>query len=467
MSTDTAFALGVLGLVGPRWRDAAARVPAHARRVRRPGRAGGDRRRLHRAHLVRRARRSPRRCFGVVAWRSGGCGCGAAEGVPSWSASACGSRCTSRASTRRSPAWPMGLATSAYLPAREDLEERDRARPLVPRAADAGARPLGPARAGVGGLAQRAPAAAAAPVDELRDRPAVRARQRRHHDRLGALLRDAVGSPITLGILLGYVVGKPLGIMRRVLARAPGAACACRRRLGSAAGRRRGRRDRLHRVAADRRPGVRRAEPRGGQARRASARGDRGHCWSAGSSSASSTACPRRCARASSPAAPRTSSTSPTPSTRSATTSAARGRVGDARRVRRLRVPVLRPGRGGRARAARRLGRRPALRVAPPAAQRRPRARPAGGRGGGGRGAPRASSGRCTTSCSPTRSAAAARPRRGTPSELGLDVDRFCDELRRRAYAPARRRGRGERRRERRHRHADVLHQRPPPPRRL
>ena len=33
------------------------------------------------------------------------------------------------------------------------------------------------------------------------------------------LLSDAVSSPITLGILFGYVVGKPLGIYRRLLAR--------------------------------------------------------------------------------------------------------------------------------------------------------------------------------------------------------------------------------------------------------
>ena len=91
------------------------------------------------------------------------------------------------------------------------------------------------------------------------------------------------------------------------------------------------------------------------------------------------------------------------------------------RRVRRLRVPVLRPGRAGRARAARRL-RRPPLRLAPPAAHRRPPARAARRRGGRGRRRRRARSGRCTTCCSTTRTRSrpsdlrrlrrAARPRR-------------------------------------------------------
>ena len=40
--------------------------------------------------------------------------------------------------------------------------------------------------------------------------------------------------------------------------------------------------------------------------------------------------------------------------------------------------------------------------------------------------------------------------------ELGLDVDRFWEELRRREHARARRRGRRERRRQRRGRHADA-----------
>ena len=66
-------------------------------------------------------------------------------------------------------------------------------------------------RAGRRDLAQRAPAAALPPVDQLRHRAAVRARQRRRRHRRAVLAR-AFTSPITLGILVGYVVGKPIGI---------------------------------------------------------------------------------------------------------------------------------------------------------------------------------------------------------------------------------------------------------------
>ncbi len=62
------------------------------------------------------------------------------------------------------------------------------------------------------------------------------------------------------------------------------------------------------------------------------------------------------------------------------------GRARHAGGVRRLRVPVLRAGRGGDPRAARLLRRRAQIRVAPPSAQRRPSERAAGGRGGGGSG---------------------------------------------------------------------------------
>ena len=51
------------------------------------------------------------------------------------------------------------------------------------------------------------------PVDELRDRPAVRARERRRSRSTATCSRERFSSPITLGILLGYVVGKPLGIV--------------------------------------------------------------------------------------------------------------------------------------------------------------------------------------------------------------------------------------------------------------
>ena len=90
-----------------------------------------------------------------------------------------------------------------------------RAGALVPRAADAGAGLLGAREPGGLDLAQRAPAVPAAPVDEPRDRAALRAGQRRHPARRRHALSDAVTSPVTLGIIAAYVIGKPLGHPRR------------------------------------------------------------------------------------------------------------------------------------------------------------------------------------------------------------------------------------------------------------
>ena len=101
-----------------------------------------------------------------------------------------------------------------------------------------------------------------------------------------------------------------------------------------------------------------------------------------------------------------------------------RRRARDARRVRRLRVPVLRAGRARRPRAARRL-RRPPLRLAAPAADRRPSARAARGRGGRGGGRRRARSGRCTTCSSTTRARSRPGDLIGYAGELGLDAERF------------------------------------------
>ena len=58
----------------------------------------------------------------------------------------------------------------------------ERALPPLPRAADAGAGPLRERRGRVRDLAERAAAAALPPLDELRDRAAVRARQHRDRD---------------------------------------------------------------------------------------------------------------------------------------------------------------------------------------------------------------------------------------------------------------------------------------------
>ena len=83
----------------------------------------------------------------------------------------------------------VGLITAAYPPARADLEQVTeltrsfREQPTPALAA------LRPARRGGGHLAERAPPVPAAPVDELRDRAAVRARQHRDPHRR----RAAVG----------------------------------------------------------------------------------------------------------------------------------------------------------------------------------------------------------------------------------------------------------------------------------
>jgi len=75
------------------------------------------------------------------------------------------------------------------------------------------------ARTSVGDLAKRTAAAALSPVDELRDRAALCARQCGDRDqrRVSSLTRTA--RPITLGILIGYVVGKPVGIAGDCLGR--------------------------------------------------------------------------------------------------------------------------------------------------------------------------------------------------------------------------------------------------------
>ena len=90
----------------------------------------------------------------------------------------------------------------------------------------------------------------------------------------GGLLSDAVSSPITLGILIGYVVGKPFGNRGRLVARhtagAARAAFAAEPTLARGRGSLRG--DRLHGVPADLEPRLHRA---GGSTRRSSARSPR------------------------------------------------------------------------------------------------------------------------------------------------------------------------------------------------
>ena len=123
----------------------------------------------------------------------------------------------------------VGLVTSAYPPARVDLERvteltrsfREQPTPELARSAQLGV------------------ASAISPNERLQYRlhpwtsfvivPLFAlANAGIHID--GELLGDAVTSPITLGIVFGYVVGKPLGIVGARLARRRGrrsAACGC------------------------------------------------------------------------------------------------------------------------------------------------------------------------------------------------------------------------------------------------
>ena len=78
---------------------------------------------------------------------------------------------------------------------------------------------------------------------------------------------------------------------------------------------------------------------------------------------------------------------------------------------------------------------RPPLRLAPPAAERRAPARPDRRRGDRGGRRRRAGSGRCTTCSSSHQDALTPADLIGYARELGLDVDRFTEDLRRHAYA--------------------------------
>ena len=106
----------------------------------------------------------------------------------------------------------VGLLVSAYQPVREDLEQvvervrsfREQPTPELARSAQRGVASRD--------LAERAHPVRAAPVDELRDRAAVRAGQHRRADRRRPAVAGASRRRSRSGIFFGYVVGKPLGI---------------------------------------------------------------------------------------------------------------------------------------------------------------------------------------------------------------------------------------------------------------
>ena len=100
----------------------------------------------------------------------------------------------------------LGLALSAYPPARSDLEQTTavarefREQPTAELARQA------QRQITATDLTERARPEPAAPVDELRDRSPLRARKRGYAHQRGHP-QPAATSPITLGIVFGYVVG--------------------------------------------------------------------------------------------------------------------------------------------------------------------------------------------------------------------------------------------------------------------
>ncbi len=161
-------------------RDPTARVPADARSRRRSDRADRDRDRVHLARQ-RGAARGRDRCVRGDLRAAVRAGTGAAPDRDRARVRTVGRAVQVRDRPARlgarGRAGDQRLPTGAVQP-----RARDRARPIVPRAADARARTLDTAEPRLSDLRQRAAPVHAPSVDQLRDRAAVRTRERRHPD---------------------------------------------------------------------------------------------------------------------------------------------------------------------------------------------------------------------------------------------------------------------------------------------
>src|SRR6266545_757610 len=123
----------------------------------------------------------------------------------------------------------------------------------VPRAADGATRPRGAARSHLFHLGQRTAPASSSPLDELRDRARVRAREHGYPDQRGRApqRRDLAGDAGDPGRVRGREAGRDPRRLVAGVAPAPGRTAATGR-LGDARRRWSDRRDRFHRLPADR-----------------------------------------------------------------------------------------------------------------------------------------------------------------------------------------------------------------------
>ena len=256
MSTDTAFALGVLALVAPR---GATRLRVFLLTL-----AVVDDlvallviATVYSAHVVDRRRWPSRSACSARCWRCA---------TRRWRRSAA-------AVVIAAVMW-VALLKSGVRPGHRRAGDRardqrlpavaqrpragDRAGARVSRAADARARALRAAQP----RSRRSPPTSACSTGCTRGPATSSSRSSRWPTRgstsTGGLLGDALHSPVTLGIFFAYVVGKPLGVVCCVVAGQP-AGLRWPAPLDQLAGARRGghrRRHRLHGLAADLEPGL-------------------------------------------------------------------------------------------------------------------------------------------------------------------------------------------------------------------